>query len=111
MRVNGAQDGIDYSLSPDSLVSQRVVPAALLSSSAAFERDRIVTGAASSGQYLVVGSDDDEVVAVNKLAAADIAVDATGFDGQLATTDNTVQKVAQKVDDLTGGGGTPTAAR
>ena len=33
--------------------------------------------------------------------ADNIAVDASGFDGQLATTDTDVQKVAQKLDDLT----------
>ena len=33
--------------------------------------------------------------------AADVAVDASGFDGNLADTDTDVQKVAQKVDDLT----------
>ena len=32
--------------------------------------------------------------------AAGIMVDASGFDGNLATTDDNVQKVAQKVDDL-----------
>ncbi|MCY4584168.1 MAG: hypothetical protein OXE50_15430, partial [Chloroflexi bacterium] len=37
--------------------------------------------------------------------AADISVAASGFDGNLAATDDTVQKVAQKVDDLTVGGG------
>lgn len=29
-----------------------------------------------------------------------VSVDASGFDGNLATTDDTVQKVAQKLDDL-----------
>ena len=38
-------------------------------------------------------------------SAAETPVDASGFDGQLATTDNTVQKVAQKLDDLTISGG------
>jgi hypothetical protein len=32
--------------------------------------------------------------------ATNISVDASGFDGNLATTDDTVQKVAQKLDDL-----------
>ena len=42
-------------------------------------------------------------------SAADIEVDASGFDGNLATTDTNVQLVAQKLDDLTvGGGGTAT---
>ena len=33
--------------------------------------------------------------------AENVEVDATGFDGNLATTDNTTQKVAQKFDDFT----------
>ena len=37
--------------------------------------------------------------------AADIAVTASGFDGNLTTDDDTVQKVAQKVDDLVASGG------
>ena len=37
--------------------------------------------------------------------AADVTVDASGFDGNLATTDTDVQKVAQKVDDLLVSGG------
>lgn len=37
--------------------------------------------------------------------ATAVTVDASGFDGNLAVTDNTVQKVAQKVDDLVAGGG------
>ena len=32
--------------------------------------------------------------------AADIAVDASGFDGNLTTSDDTVQEIAQKLDDL-----------
>ena len=42
--------------------------------------------------------------------AADVAVDTSNFSGKLAATDNTVQKVADKVDDFvfaSGGGGTP----
>ena len=37
--------------------------------------------------------------------ASDIEVKSSGFDGNLATTDDTVQKVAQKLDDLTVSGG------
>lgn len=40
-----------------------------------------------------------------RLNAADVTVDASGFDGNLAKTDNTLQKVAQKVDDLQTGAG------
>lgn len=37
--------------------------------------------------------------------ASEITVDASGFDGNLAMTDDTVQKVAQKLDDLVAGAG------
>jgi hypothetical protein len=37
-----------------------------------------------------------------------LTLDASGFNGNLATTDNTLQEVAQKVDDLTAAGGAPT---
>jgi hypothetical protein len=37
--------------------------------------------------------------------ASEITVDASGFDGNLAVTDVTVQMVAQKLDDLVAGGG------
>ena len=36
--------------------------------------------------------------------ATTVSVTATGFDGNLATTDDTVQEVAQKLDDLVGAG-------
>jgi hypothetical protein len=39
--------------------------------------------------------------ALNSHPATAISVDASGFNGNLATTDDTVQKVAQKLDDLT----------
>ena len=42
------------------------------------------------------------------LTAANVSVASSGFDGNLATTDDTVQKVAQKVDDLASGGLTLT---
>ena len=51
---------------------------------------------------------DEDVLTIHLAryqTAAETSVDASGFDGQLATTDNTVQKVAQKVDDLTLSGG------
>ena len=46
-------------------------------------------------------------VRVGDPSAADITVDASGFDGNLNTTDTDMQRVAQAVDDLTvsGGGG------
>jgi hypothetical protein len=39
------------------------------------------------------------------LSAANMTVVASGFDGNLATTDNTLQEIAQKVDDLNIAGG------
>ena len=51
--------------------------------------------------------DGIEANAKDDQTAAEVSVDASGFDGNLSTSDNTVQKVAQKLDDLTisGGGG------
>lgn len=43
-------------------------------------------------------------------AAGGVTLDASGFNGNLATTDNTLQEVAQKLDDLTGGSGFPLTA-
>ena len=40
------------------------------------------------------------VATAGDYTAAKVTVDASGFDGNLAATDNTVQKVAQKLDDL-----------
>lgn len=42
--------------------------------------------------------------------AADIAVDASGFNGNLTTSDDTVQEIAQKLDDLAAGGSETLAA-
>ena len=42
---------------------------------------------------------------VERVAGSDVSIDATGFNGNLATTDDDVQKVAQKLDDLTVGAG------
>ncbi len=39
-------------------------------------------------------------------AAGAVTLDASGFNGNLAVTDNTLQEVAQKLDDLTAAGGT-----
>ena len=38
-------------------------------------------------------------------SAASMTIDASGFNGNLATTDNTIQEIAQKVDDLVIGAG------
>ncbi len=44
-------------------------------------------------------------------AGGDLTLDASGFNGNLTTSDNTLQEVAQKLDDLTAsGGGTKTYA-
>ena len=57
-----------------------------------------LTGAAgATGPPGIDGGTDDQT-------AAEVSVDATGFNGNLATTDDTAQKVAQKVDDLNVGG-------
>jgi hypothetical protein len=40
------------------------------------------------------------------VAGSQVAVDASGFNGNLTTSDDTVQEVAQKLDDLTVGGTT-----
>lgn len=45
------------------------------------------------------------VATAGDYTAAKVTVDASGFDGNLAATDNTVQKVAQKLDDLVVSGG------
>ncbi len=41
----------------------------------------------------------------DQTSASSLTVTATGFDGNLATTDNTVQEIAQKFDDFAAGGG------
>ena len=49
------------------------------------------------------------LIRIGNPTASDISVNASGFDGNLATTDTDLQKVAQKLDDLVvsgGGGGT-----
>ena len=47
------------------------------------------------------------LVRIGDPSAADISVDASGFDGNLDSTDTDMQRVAQKIDDLSvsGGGG------
>ena len=47
----------------------------------------------------LVGRDEFAAVAFSG-AGSDVSIDASGFDGNLSTDDDTVQKVAQKVDDL-----------
>ena len=47
---------------------------------------------------------------VSDIDASDVTVDTSNFNGKLASTDDTLQKVADKVDDFifaSGGGGTP----
>ena len=66
----------------------------------------------SSGS-IPAGADSIDLRWNARLLAEEISVASSGFDGNLATSDNTVQKVAQAVDDLTlsGGGLTAQAAR
>lgn len=60
-----------------------------------------------AGQVPVVAADGNSLV-ISTLAADKVAVDASGFDGNLPTTATDVQKVAQALDDLTVSGvGTP----
>lgn len=59
----------------------------------------IATGGANDGKYVI--EIDDTVVATDAQVDEAIAVDATGFDGNLDTTDDTLQEVAQALDDLT----------
>ena len=50
---------------------------------------------------------DYDLDIVEKVTGADVSIDSSGFNGNLATTDDNAQKVAQKLDDLSisGGGG------
>lgn len=54
--------------------------------------------------------DYEEPRAVSTISGDNVTIDASGFDGNLATTDTTAQLVAQKVDDLVLGG-TPSASQ
>lgn len=56
--------------------------------------------------------DHSQVVTGNPhgTTAADVAVDASGFNGNLTTSDDTVQEIAQKLDDLSVGGSVATDA-
>ena len=64
------------------------------------------------GQFAVADADDADLGVTDiqysyqeRAKAIDISVDSANFDGNLATTDDTVQKVAQKFDDLSISGG------
>ena len=59
-------------------------------------------GAGDAGQFLEAVSAGN--ARWGRVDAADVGVTASGFDGNLATDDDTLQKVAQKVDDLVLGG-------
>ena len=67
------------------------------------ESSGILTAVLTSGSVGTIDSDITTFEMFANLAprATDVQVDASGFDGNLATTDTTVQAVAQKVDDLT----------
>ena len=51
--------------------------------------------------YIAAGATDNTDWIQGGGEAEDVEVDSENFDGNLADTDDTVQKVAQKVDDLT----------
>lgn len=53
----------------------------------------------------IFGRNGTVVATAGDYDASKITVDASGFDGNLANTDDTVQKVAQKLDDLVASGG------
>lgn len=59
------------------------------------------TGSLTLSSYGVVHSPSQPT----GIAGSSVAVEASGFNKNLATTDNTLQKVANKVDQLTTGGG------
>jgi hypothetical protein len=56
-------------------------------------------------EYGQMGFVDPATFATPTGSAASMTVVATGFDGNLATTDNTLQEIAQKLDDLVLGSG------
>jgi hypothetical protein len=64
-----------------------------LKSAASLDADYYVTLPSSTGTLATLTS-----------SAASMTVDASGFNGNLATTDDTIQEIAQKVDDMTAGG-------
>jgi hypothetical protein len=59
----------------------------------------------NSDEYGNMGFVDPATFATTTGSAASMTVDASGFDGNLATTDNTIQEIAQKLDDLVAGSG------
>jgi len=58
-------------------------------------------GTMPAGTYLMTGTVNGYLDWLNP---SSLPIVATGFDGNLATTDDTIQEVAQKVDDLVTGG-------
>jgi len=62
-----------------------------------------------SGTGVLLGTGDPAVAGTDYVSpsgsGAALTVDASGFDGNLTTSDNTVQEVAQKLDDLVAIGG------
>ena len=77
---------------------------------------RVPAGSATDQGRPLVSGGAGQPPSFQQLDAEDIVVDASGFDGQLGTTDTNVQRVAQKLDDLqTGaieeGNSLPTAPR
>lgn len=65
--------------------------------------DQVADGTTITG----AGTIDDPFVAVESTPdATEVAVDATGFDGNLSATDTDVQTALQTINDMTIGGGT-----
>lgn len=61
-------------------------------------------------EYGQMGFVDPATFATPTGSAASMTVNASGFDGNLTTTDNTIQEIAQKLDDLVVGGSAVTDA-
>jgi hypothetical protein len=59
----------------------------------------------NSDEYGNMGLVDPATFATPTGSAANMTVDASGFDGNLETTDNTIQEIAQALDDLVAGSG------
>lgn len=108
--------GIMPAASPSEIVSLKAPPAMPLINNALLNFDVDGTGGWTAPNTFepAKGADDYFVTNAEKIklsflsgvntgdqtTAGSLTVVATGFDGNLATTDNTVQEIAQKLDDL-----------
>lgn len=88
--------GITPAASPTAMVSLKAPPAMPTADNSILNFDIDGTG----------GFTDPATFATPTGSAASMTIDASGFNGNLTTTDNTVQEIAQKFDDFAGGSGT-----